>query len=271
MCSVERIKGSRKKRAYFGTSASNGYMVFSLEDLMRYLEYGLAVSCVKIYAGVIVRHANGSSLPMGGFSASYAAICGGIDCEEVFDTDPGRDTRLITGTATLRGTRIQDDTKLLLGYDTRSMTEADAVAIFHRCVKPMLYPAPFDITIDDRQRFLETESLQIGSFIWYRFYHKNGASLTSDTMAYKSGTHVGSYGKASTKSATVIAHLIRIRTQCVFEQDANWCCICKLLEHECDMYGWRRRDLKKILIRKAQRVGDQDDFWCTLLKTYNSL
>ena len=91
-------------------------------------------------------------------------------------------------------------------------------------------------------------------------------------MACKSGTHVGSHGKSQTKTATVMAHLLRIRGNCVFGQDAVGCCLSKLVELESAMCGWKPRDLKRVIMRKISKnelMDNVDSFWMDLLKLYN--
>ena len=139
-------------------------------------------------------------------------------------------------------------------------------------VKILLYPEPFGITIDARNTYLECESLQVESFVWYRWHQKNGQMLVDGNVVYKSNTHAGSYASKTVKAGTVAGHMMRIKSTCVFEADALWFCVCKLLELE--LSGcWKRRDLKRVLSRKVDKSSLSIDasFWNTLLKVYNLL
>jgi hypothetical protein len=263
---VENIRKG-KRRVHFGMSASRCFINLSLEMLLRYMEYGLYVSCVQVYVGVLARHANGRSIPMGGYMASAAAIAGGIDMEECFNCNPRRDALLLSGDIILKGIRVQDDTKLLFGFDATKLSVEEVVAVFHRSVAPLLYPKPFEITIDTRNSYLETQSMQVKGFIWYKWLHKNESALTTGKVVYKCNAHVGSYGAKQMKIATVVGHMSRIRSTCVLEADGIFSCICKLEEIAMEGSEWRVRDIKAILAR--QLVRNDDSFWKNLCKVYN--
>ena len=76
--------------------------------------------------------------------------------------------------------------------------------------------------------------------------------LVDGNVVYKSNTHAGSYASKTVKAGTVAGHMMRIKSTCVFEADALWSCICKLLELE--LSGcWKRRDLKRVLKRDCEQ------------------
>jgi hypothetical protein len=45
-------------------------------------------------------------------------------------------------------------------------------------VAPLLYPKPFEITIDTRNSYLETQSMQVKGFIWYNTSNSNGREFS---------------------------------------------------------------------------------------------
>ena len=200
--------------------------------------------------------------------SSAQAIMGGMEMEQRFNADPLRDQRILSGAIVVKGIRVQDDAKLLIGYDNRVVDVYDVMAVFEHCVRRRLYPPPFDITTDERNRYLETESTQVDSFVWFKWAHKNGETLVSGRMLFKTNSHVGSYAHKATKAATVMGHMQRIRRNCVFEADAVWCCVCKLLELQAPGSMWKTRDLKRILSKKIC-AGEDLQFWVSLLKVFN--
>jgi hypothetical protein len=266
--SVQKTRGKVRPHIYFGRSNSDAYYTFSLEDLKHHQLYWIHNSCVQLYSDLIVRHANGVSLAMGGFGASADAILGGIEMEEVFNASPKRHELILKGHIQIQGIRVQDDTKLLIGFDCTVTNIEEVTAIFHHNIAPLLYPPPFIITYDTRNRYLECHSMQVDSFIWYKHYHKNGPTLMHKHLAYKSNTSTLSYGKASHKRVTIIGHLERVRRNSVFEEEAMWLCICKLLEVQTEGVDFKPQKLRAYLCQKMMVAGE-DYFWGSLLEAFN--
>ena len=247
----------------------NEVTTYKLEDLANFVRYQLHVSCVKVYADIIIRHANGSSCPMGGINSSVCAILGGMACEVTFSCNPRRDSRLVSGEVILHAVRVQDDTKMLLGFDVTVTTATDVLCIFEHCIRPMLYPPPFDITRDERNRYLESESESIGCFIWYKHFSKNGSPLQQSSVTYKSNSHSLSFCDPKIKRQTIIGHMNRIRGNCVLLGDALWACLCELLELQREGVGFRRNMLRRVLSYRA--MNDTDTFWQHLLLLFNKV
>ena len=124
----------------------------------------------------------------------------------------------------------------------------------------MLYPPPFVITLDERNRYLESESQQSGSFIWYRHYAKNPVAVGS--VVYKTNSHAGSYCAAKIKRVTVLSHMTRIKRNCVMEGDALWFCMGKLVELKKEGIGFSHGFLLRCLETKMRR--DDSPFWSLL-------
>ena len=74
--------------------------------------------------------------------------------------------------------------------------------------------------------------------------------------------HVGPHGKRATKTATIIAHLCRIRTNSTFDEDALWSCVGKLLEFEAEGIAWKCGELRHCL--EYKRDKSTDPFWRNL-------
>jgi hypothetical protein len=266
--SVQKTRGKARPHIYFGRSSSPTYYTFSLEDLRQHQMYWIHNSCVQLYSDFIIRHANGVSLAMGGFGASADAILGGIEMEEVFNASPNRHQLILDGHIKIQGIRVQDDTKLLIGFDNSKTNIEEVTAIFHHNIAPLLYPPPFVITYDSRNRYLESQSMQIESFIWYKHWHKNASTLTHTHLAYKSNTSILSYGRAVHKRVTIIGHLERVRRNCVFEEEAIWLSICKFLEVQKEGIDFTPQRLQTYLCQKMESTQD-DHFWTTLLEAFN--
>ena len=265
--SVERRKSGRRRVVYFGTSASPCYVVFTLENLMDMLKFALMMSCVRLHKDTILRHANGTSIAMGRILSSQKAILGGMRMESRYDAWGGKHKLLRQGLVVLKGIRVQDDSKLFLGYNTEKVTRKQVEEVFDKCISVHLYPTPFQITRDDRNRYLEVESVVgEGGLIWYKHHNKNAAAWAEGLSGVKNGQHCTSYSDRRQKAATIVGHLQRVRGCCVFHTDALMCCILKLKELEAKHSGHKSAYLAQLVKRKAER--EQDNFWETLVVLY---
>jgi hypothetical protein len=265
--SVEKVRRTRRRHVYFGTSASPCYAVFTLDDLLAHIKFSLVTSCVLLYADFAVRHANGISIPMGGILASHAAILGGMGMESAFDRRQERHKLMADGLVVLEGIRVQDDTKLLLGFDNRFVTTEDVERVFEEDIALHLYPPPFVITRDSRNRYLETVSEQEGSFVWYRHYNKNVSAWQSGGAPIKNGQHSNSYVDKAQQAATIVGHMRRVRGCCTLEVDRLSSCLAKLVELECEHSACKPSKLLAVLLRKAAK-RPEEIFWSELAAVY---
>jgi hypothetical protein len=205
---------------------------------------------------------------MGGILSSAAAILGGIHMEEVYHSWEGKHSLLKRGQVVYKGIRVQDDTKILIGYDGERVTKKEADEVFEDCLAKHLYPPPFAITCDDRNRYLETVSIRTPVLIMYEHYNKNRAAKQAGEATHKIGCTVGTYCQQRTLAATAISHLVRVRGNCSLRCDAIKAALFKLQDLEGEEAGFSRRELWHMVQRKAEREGLRDDFWRQLLRAY---
>ena len=95
--------------------------------------------------------------------------------------------------------------------------------------------------------------MQVGNLVWYRHFHKNGKALPQGKVVFKTNKHSTSYGEGRHKKVTVIGHLQRIRRNCVFQEEAIWISVCKLLELHTKGVGFTRRKVRAYLEMKVER------------------